>query len=292
MIEGIGPSSRWLPAGPWKTVFDFLLAQFPHVTAPDWMARIQQGLVTDETGEQITAHSPYRAGSCISYYREMESEVPIPFAAEVLYEDEHILAVDKPHFLPVIPAGRFLRESLLVRLKNSGRTESLVPVHRLDRATAGIVLFSVNARTRGRYTALFRERKVRKIYEAQAATPDAASNFPITRRSRIVTGEPFFRMQEVAGEANAETEIHLRDSGYSGTRTYELRPVSGKKHQLRVHMAALGIPILNDSLYPTYVRNAEAEDNFQRPLKLLAKSIAFEDPVSGKECFFETNRKL
>ncbi len=291
-IDGIGPSSHRLPVGSWNTVFDFLLAHFPNVAGPDWVARMQQGHVTDETGAQITPHSLYRAGSCIYYYRKVESEPHIPFTAEILYEDDHLLAVDKPHFLPVIPAGRFLRESLLVRLKNSGRPESLVPIHRLDRATAGVVLFSVNPRTRGRYTALFRERKVRKVYEAMAATPAAASDFPITRRSRIVTGEPFFRMQEVAGEANAETQIHLLDLGATGTSTYELRPVSGKKHQLRLHMAALGIPILNDGLYPAYVTDTVAKDDFLRPLKLLAKSIAFEDPVSGKECFFETRRIL
>lgn len=255
---------------------------------------MSKGEVVDETGQQLIPGSLYREGACIFYYRELEQETPIPFRESIVFQDEHLLVADKPHFLPVVPAGRFLRETLLVRLRLQGQPDSLVPIHRLDRETAGLVLFSRNPKTRGMYTALFREREVKKVYEALASEPgESKLDFRITRRSRIVPGEPFFRMREVAGPLNAETVIDLVEQS-DGVGRFELRPRTGKKHQLRVHMAAAGFPILNDRLYPeeVFVPHADREDDFAKPLKLLARSVAFTDPVTGKERFFESNRRL
>jgi tRNA pseudouridine32 synthase / 23S rRNA pseudouridine746 synthase len=293
ITEGVGPSSIWLPAGPWKTVLDFLRQRFPQVGVATWIARMSNGEVVDERGLRLNAESSFREGACIYYYRELENETVIPFSENVLYEDEHLLVIDKPHFLPVVPAGRFLRETLLVRLRRKGQPESLAPIHRLDRDTAGLVLFSMNPQTRGLYTALFRERKVDKVYEALARTSASMTHlsFPLTRSSRIVRGEPFFRMQEVEGEPNSETRIELLESSGDQTRC-RLIPITGKKHQLRLHLAALGMPIVNDKLYPAYVRELHSEYDFSRPLKLLAKSIAFQDPVTGRKCYFESSRQL
>jgi tRNA pseudouridine32 synthase / 23S rRNA pseudouridine746 synthase len=292
---GIGPSSQWLPAGDWKTVLEFLVDHYPGIPEKTWLLRMSKGEVVDETGQRLIPESLYRAGACIFYYRELEHELSIPFSESIIYQDDHLLVVDKPHFLPVVPAGRFLRETLLVRLRLQGQPDSLVPIHRLDRETAGVVLFSRNAKTRGNYTALFRERKVKKVYEALASLPGErdAVTFPITRRSRIVSGEPFFRMEEVPGVSNTETAIELLEQT-EGLSRFELRPGTGKKHQLRVHMAALGFPILNDRLYPeeVFVPHADREDDFAKPLKLLARSVAFTDPVTGKERFFESRRGL
>jgi tRNA pseudouridine32 synthase/23S rRNA pseudouridine746 synthase len=262
---------------------------------------MEKGQVVNEAGLRLNPGSSYRVGSCVFYYRELESEPKIPFDERVLYEDEHLLVVDKPHFLPVIPAGRFLHETLLVRLKKKGKLESLVPIHRLDRETAGVALFSLNPVTRGHYTALFRDRKIKKVYEALApAFPGFV--FPHTRRSRIVPGEPFFRMKEVAGSPNSETYIDVLEQAGSpaeqlgwgapmdGMARYQLTPVTGKKHQLRLHLSALGIPIVNDKLYPEI--SAVADDDFSRPLKLLAKSISFRDPLTGQERYFESDRSL
>ena len=163
-----------------------------------------------------------------------------------------------------------------------------MPIHRLDRETAGVVLFSLNEKTRGHYTSLFRNHKVRKVYEALAPTQEE-SNFPTTRRSRIVQGEPFFRMKEVSGEANSETHISLISTMGSFSQ-YQLLPLTGKKHQLRLHLAALGIPVINDKLYPALTPSAD--DDFSRPLKLLAKSISFRDPLSGREHYFESGTRL
>src|SRR6266576_1166339 len=207
-VAGVGPSRQWLPAGTWKTVLDFFKEKYPQVEFETWTARMAKGEVSDETGRRVDQQTAYRAGACIYYYRELEDEKIIPYVEQVLYQDEHILVADKPHFLPVIPAGRFLHETLLVRLKKKWKLEQLVPVHRLDRDTAGVVLFSVNAATRGHYTALFRNRKVRKVYEALAPALSKIS-FPVTRRSCIVPGEPFFRMKDIDGAPNSATRIDV-----------------------------------------------------------------------------------
>jgi len=287
-IEGVGPSCQWLPAGPWKTVLDFFKEQYPHVHATTWKARMAKGQVLDETGRRVDEETAFRVGACIFYYRELEDEPPIPFRERVLYQDEHILVADKPHFLPVIPSGRFLQETLLVRLRKQLANEALTPIHRLDRETAGVVLFSLNSKIRGEYTALFRDRQVRKVYEALAPTLEEP-DFPITRRSRVVQGEPFFRMKEVSGVANSETHISVISTRGS-VSLYQLLPITGRKHQLRLHLAALGIPVINDKLYPALTPTPD--DDFSKPLKLLAKSISFRDPLSGREHYFESSTQL
>ena len=288
IIAGVGPSSRWLPAGPWKTVLEFLSEEYAQVDVETWTARMTRGEVIDGNGRRVDPETAYRAGACIFYYRELDDEPVIPFVEQVLYQDEHILVADKPHFLPVIPAGRFLQQTLLVRLRKKYNHEGLVPVHRLDRETAGVILFSLKPETRHHYTSLFRNRKVRKVYEALAPTLEAAK-LPNVRRSRIVRGEPFFRMKEVPGDANSETEV-MRIRNLGSNSLYQLVPVTGRKHQLRLHLAALGIPIINDRLYPEMSRTERAD--FSRPLKLLAKSLSFQDPLTGRQLYFESGTKL
>ena len=292
IVDGVGPSHKRLPAGPWETVLSFLDERFPGVQTDTWLARMEKGEVVDETGMRLNAESRYRVGASVFYYRELQAEKVIPFDERILHQDEHILVVDKPHFLPVIPAGRFLHETLLVRLKKQGSLEQIVPIHRLDRETAGVVVFSVNPKTRGRYVSLFQQRKVTKVYEAlaRAIFPNPSMlSFPVTHRSRIVTGEPFFRMKEVPGAPNSETYVEVVRQ-MDDVTLYQLRPVTGRKHQLRLHLSALGIPIVNDKLYPaiTVVKN----DDFSTPLKLLAKSVCFQDPLTGQERYFESGRTL
>lgn len=288
VVEGVGPSRRRLPAGLWRTVLDFLSEEYARVGREAWRARMERGLVLDEAGRQVNSETPYRAGACVYYYREPETECAIPFDERVVHADENILVADKPHFLPVVPAGRYLRETLLVRLRRKTGLAALAPLHRIDRETAGLVVFSVKASTRGAYASLFRERGVEKVYEALAGTTRALA-FPHVRRSRIVRGEPFFRMKEASGEPNSETRVEFLDEA-RGVSLYRLRPVTGRKHQLRVHMNALGLPILNDRLYPQAL--PEAPEDFDAPLKLLAKSLSFLDPLTGRELHFESARRL
>jgi tRNA pseudouridine32 synthase/23S rRNA pseudouridine746 synthase len=287
-VNGVGPSYLRLPGGPWKNILEFLEERFPDVTPETWISRMNKREVVDENGVPLSTDSPYRGGVSIFYYREVEGEPVVPFEETIIYRDDHILVADKPHFLPVIPSGQFLHETLLVRLKKRLNLEDLVPIHRIDRETAGIVAFSHNPATRGDYASLFRTRSIRKVYEALAASlPDVS--FPITRRSRMIPGEPFFRMKEVEGEPNAETHIDILEKMDSLT-IYRLLPVTGRKHQLRVHLSALGIPIVNDKFYPDIL--PWKADDFSLPLKLLARAISFQDPLTGKQKHFESNRKL
>lgn len=286
--HGVAPSYLWLQKGPWQTMLEFLVQRFPSVSKEIWQSRMMRGEVVDETGQTLSESSSYRWGGRVFYYRELDSETVIPFEEQILFQDQHILVVDKPHFLPVIPSGRFLQETLLVRLKNKLHLHDLSPIHRLDRETAGVIIFSINARTRGAYQRLFQQRAVKKVYEALA--PNLTSyEKPFIYRSRMEIGTPFFCMQEVAGEPNSETRIERLEELGEITR-YRLNPSTGRKHQLRVHLAALGIPILNDAFYP--VAQPCKGDDFCQPLQLLAKSIAFVDPITGKERYFETRREL
>ena len=285
---GVSPSCVGLPAGEWPTFTDFLVQRFPAIGRETWLDRMAAGLVVDEFGGPVTPERPYRGHMRLYYYRALPAETHIPFEAKILFQDEHLVVADKPHFLPVTPSGHYLQETLLVRLKNQLALDSLIPIHRIDRETAGLVVFSVNPRERDAYQALFRRHEVTKHYEALAPwRPDL--NFPLLRKSRIVEGDLFFRQCEAPGEANSETRISvLRVLG--DRALYALSPVTGKKHQLRVHMAALGIPIINDRIYPPV--QITPDDDFARPLQLLAKSIAFADPFSGQARRFESRLSL
>lgn len=287
--DGVGPCSVWLPDGRWLTVLEFLCERFPAVAAATWEARMSRGDVIDDSGTRLAPDCAYRRGARLYYYREAPAEPRIPFEETVLYRDSHVLVVDKPHFLPVVPAGRFLQETLLVRLKRRLRCDDLVPLHRIDRETAGLVLFSTRPESRAAYHALFARREVRKTYHAVAATPRPGTGLPLTHRSRLAAGEPFFRMQEAEGPPNAETRIEMLEAR-GDTALYRLTPVTGRKHQLRVHMASLGTPILNDPLYPHL--QPRVDDDYSRPLQLLAKSIAFTDPVTGLSRELESELRL
>jgi tRNA pseudouridine32 synthase/23S rRNA pseudouridine746 synthase len=284
---GVAAATVHLPQGEWKTVFDCLVAQYPSIPRDTWRSRFERGLVLDENGRALELHSLHRAGLRVHYYREVRDEQPIPFKEVVLYVDDDLVVVDKPHFLPVAPVGQYVRETLLVRLQATLGNRDLAPLHRIDRATAGLVMFSANPATRNAYQSLFRLRSIHKCYEALApALPN--EQFPLTRRTRLERGEPFIRSREVDGQANTETRIEVLET--NTTWRYALYPVTGKKHQLRVHMAALGAPIRNDDLYPEMI--GRAADDFGRPLQLLAKSIAFVDPLTGAARHFTSTFEL
>ena len=285
---GVSPSCVGLPAGNWPTITDFLLERFPAIARGVWLARMAAGEVVDEHGEPVTATRPYRGHIRVYYYRALPDEPRVPFEAKVLFQDAHLVLADKPHFLPVTPSGHYLQETLLVRLKNLLGMDALSPIHRIDRETAGLVLFCVQPAERNAYQALFRDKAVNKHYEAIAPWR-AEVNLPLVRCSRIVEDEPFFRQREVDGPANSETQIDVLE--VRGARAlYALSPVTGKKHQLRVHMNALGLPIVGDRMYPPVAHTPD--DNFSQPLQLLAQSIEFTDPVTGQLRRFDSELAL
>ncbi|HEX7339001.1 MAG TPA: pseudouridine synthase [Rhodanobacteraceae bacterium] len=276
-----------LPCGAWSTVLDCLCARFPHVDRDRWLARMRRGQVHDAQGRPLAEDAPYQPGLCVHYFREVDDEPAIPLTETLVYRDAHLVVADKPPFLPVQPAGRFVRDTLLGRLQRRLDCPDLVPLHRIDRATSGLVLFSPDPGTRATYQALFRERRIEKRYEA-LAPPLPQRAFPLTRRTRIVRGEPFFRMCETDGPANSETRIDVLDRGREWWR-YALFPVTGRKHQLRVHMAALGAPIRHDRWYPQ--PTPEAPDDLSRPLGLLARELIFVDPLDGQVRHFVSQRQ-
>lgn len=275
-------------AGNWQTQFEALCARFPAIPAATWQQRILQGQVLDEARQPIQLTTPFRPGSRLYYFRAVSNERLVPFKEQILYQDDALLVVDKPPFLPVIPGGQFVTQTLQHRLVQQLSNPDLQPLHRLDRHTAGLVLFAVNKASRARYQALFAERAISKLYEA-IAPPLPTLDFPYTRRSRIERDRRFFRSCEVPGVANAETRIEV--IARSAERwLYRLQPVTGKKHQLRVHMAALGAPLENDAFYPQ-VDDALAED-YHRPLQLLARELRFTDPVTGQQHHFSSQQSL
>ena len=246
------------------------------------------GDVFDEQGVAILGDQPYQPHQRLYYFREVPNEAHIPFEEVVLHEDEHLLVVDKPHFLPVVPSGGYLTQTVLVRLKDRLGLDELVPIHRIDRDTAGLVMFSKQPGTRAAYCALFSQHVVRKTYEAIAPWR-ADLVFPLTRQSRIKEAGHFMLQQEVDGPINAITHIEVLEVRGKLAR-YQLKPVTGQRHQLRVHMLALGLPLLNDGLYP--VLTPEGQMDHAKPLQLLAKALVFTDPVSGVERQFVSQRTL
>ncbi|HYP86415.1 pseudouridine synthase [Variovorax sp.] len=288
MRDGVSASWVAVPPGAWPTVLDFFAERFALVARDEWHSRMAAGEVVDDAGRPVDADAPCRPHLRLWYWRTLARESPIPFQEQVLYRDDRILVADKPHFLPVVPTGRYLQESLLVRLKRRLGIESLSPLHRIDRGTAGLVLFSLDAAAREPYQALFRDRSVHKEYEAIVHWQPGLS-IPPVHRSLLCDDASFLRTQEVPGTPNSETRIELLHA--AGERAHlRLLPISGRKHQLRVHCAALGMPIVNDDYYP--VLHPEGPDDFDRPLQLLARSLSFRDPLDGRELRFESRLRL
>lgn len=282
------PSRLQLPPGNWVSLLEGLCARFPRIDRLQWESRFARGRVQDAQGRALAPDMPWQVGLEIRYFREVADEPVIPFVETILHHDAHLLVADKPHFLPTAPAGAFVRETLLARLVERTGNADLVPLHRLDRLTAGLVLFSTQPETRDAYQRLFRERRIEKTYEALApALPDL--RFPLERHSRLQPGEPFFRMAEVPGEPNALTRVEVIDAHGSVWR-YRLAPESGRKHQLRVHMAALGAPILGDGFYPQLQDRPQGEGEL--PLQLLAQALSFDDPLTGQPRSFRSARTL
>ncbi|MDO8713297.1 MAG: pseudouridine synthase [Polynucleobacter sp.] len=291
--EGVSSSRVYLPAGQtYSSLLDFFVANFPHIEASEWKARFIEGLVMTQEGMMVAASDSYLPNTHLLYFRRLAREPEIPFEEQILYQDEHILVADKPHFLPVTPSGLYLHQTLLNRLKKKTGIQTLSPIHRIDRDTAGLVIFSVNPKERAQYQNLFRDRVVKKVYEAIAPySEDLINKLPMTYRSKIKESEHFLQMEEVDGEANTDTYIELLEVNKPWAK-YRLSPGSGKKHQLRCHLNALGVPIQHDQIYPILTPYQEYDLDFSKPLQLLAKEIHFTDPLTNESRTFTSNQGL
>ncbi|MFW5439583.1 MAG: pseudouridine synthase [Methylophilaceae bacterium] len=273
------------------TVLEYLIIKFPAIDAQIWQQRIADGKVHCHDGSLITAQSPFLPQQRIYYYREVKSEPSIPFRETVLFQDEHILVAYKPHFLAVTPGGVYVNECLQSRLQRSTGIDTLQALHRLDRVTAGLVLFSTNPDTRHLYHHLFETRQIHKTYQAIANISDGekliGQEWEV--KNRLEQSEPHFRMCVTEGEANSHSVIRCLQQTIQKA-LFELNPVTGKTHQLRLHMQSLGWPILNDKYYPQL--QPQSADNYSTPLQLLAKALQFIDPVTQQPRHFSCDRNL
>jgi tRNA pseudouridine32 synthase/23S rRNA pseudouridine746 synthase len=274
---------------PYPTILAFLVRRFPQINESIWLRRIASGKVLSEDGTPVSLATPYTPNQRLFYFREVAEERVIPFQERILYKSEDLLVVCKPHFLPVTPGGPYVTETLINRLQKSTENLLLSPINRIDRGTAGLVLISTNKKTRGLYQQLFMDGKVQKTYQAVVDFPTGTSETEWLIENRITQGEPWFRMQSQHGIVNARSKIHLVKAKGSQA-LMRLHPMTGKKHQLRIHLCDLGLPIINDRYYPTL--RTKADDDYDNPLQLLSKSIEFCDPISGDNMFFESDRNL
>ena len=265
------------------------MQRFPKVGMAVWEERILSGKVLDDTGAPITLETPYVPQKRLFYYREVLDEPQIPLQEKILFQNEELLVACKPPFLPVTPAGPYVNECLLYRLRRTTGNNSLVPLHRIDRETSGLVLFSRNEKTRGLYGGLFLSGTIEKTYEALSEVSVCPEREEWTVENRLVDDDVWFRSKVVPGVVNARSRIRLL-SYRDNKAHFLLSPITGKKHQLRVHLSGLGFPVLHDRYYPELLDKQEDDQN--KPLQLIARRIRFTDPVSGQAMEFESDRQL
>ena len=275
--DGLGPARVRLRGGP-------LLAEFRTRFGALAAAKVVAGDVFDADGAVLGADSVLPAGSHVYLYRDLRDEVPVPFDIPVLHRDDDVVVVDKPHFLATMPRGRHVAQTALVRLRRELDLPELSPAHRLDRLTAGVLLFTTRREIRGRYQTLFARGLVRKTYLAKAVGQPTVA-LPTVVRSRIIKRRGHLQAVTEPGEPNAETLVEALADG-----VYRLTPRTGRTHQLRVHMASIGLPIAGDTLYPKVI-DVPADD-FTTPLQLLARSLEFDDAVTGHRRGFISRRRL
>ena len=267
----LGPARLRLQGG---NVADELGRRF----GPRARAKVLAGEVVDSAGAILGADTEMTAGAHVYLYRDLPDEVPVPHPMPVLYRDDNIVAVDKPHFLATMPRGSHVAQTALVRLRRDLGLAELSPAHRLDRLTAGVLLFTVRREVRGAYQSMFARGEVTKTYLAvSSASPGLVA--PLVISNRIVKQRGILQARIEPGEPNAETHIEPL-----GTGRYRLTPRTGRTHQLRLHMAAIGVPIDNDPLYPKII-DVDPGD-FTAPLRLIAHRLEFTDPLTGdRRCF-------
>ena len=294
--DGVDPVRVRLPyGGTWATVREHLVERLTGAAPGMIESMLDSGLIVGADGRAVAPDAPYEPGMFVWFHRDLPDEVPVPFPVRVVHRDEHIVVADKPHFLATTPRGGHVAETALARLRRELDLPELTAAHRLDRLTAGLVLFTVRPGVRGAYQSLFRDRRIRKEYEA-VAPYDPALALPRTVHSRIVKERGVLTAREVPGEPNAVTRVELVEHRENpdrpgGLARYRLTPATGQTHQLRVHLSALGVPILGDPLYPRATAPVPAGD-FRRPLQLLARFLEFTDPVTGAEHRFRSGRVL
>lgn len=305
------------------TIADYLVARFYPNDPQIIHARFNTGEVRLDDGTILSSDSPYMPGERIWYFRELADEPQLPSDMPVLYEDEHVLAIDKPHFLPTTPRGSYIAQTALTKLRVREQNPLLIPIHRLDRPTAGVLLFAKTVQARRPFQMMFQHRQASKTYRAMAPVPSdvtaaeqALSTEGLQVRSHIQKIRDQLQVQQLSEqecaaqgvEPNTLTTVKILRTftpsaqAVEGWRAepalnkkqewalYDLDPHTGKTHQLRAHLNLLGSPILGDVLYPQVL--PDTPDRPEYPLQLLAYSLHFEHPITGERVDLHSGRSL
>lgn len=301
------------------TIADFLIAKFCPDTPETMLSRYRRKEVLDDHGNPLSPLAPYEPGKGIWYYRELKEEPELSNDLPVLYEDEHLLAIDKPHFLPTTPRGAYVAQTALTKLRVRENNPQLIPIHRLDRPTAGVLLFAKTLEARAPFQTMFQGRAVHKTYLAIApAIPHlpVAASLEISGRIEKYHRELQVRFLDTAQthaagkEINSHTTVECIKS-WANTQhppadttknqlifpaqgekicLYQLTPHTGKTHQLRAHLNHLGAPIYGDVQYPTVL--PPAPDRAEQPLQLLAQALNFTHPITHQHLTITSKRAL
>lgn len=260
---------------PWATMGKFLAERLP--ARAEVARRLAAGEFVDESGRPLSDADPYRPHTFVWFHRALAPEEELPFALTVLESHDRFVVVDKPHFMATTPRGAHVQQTALVRARLALDLPELAAAHRLDRLTAGVLVFTTRREFRGAYAGVFQAGKAHKTYDALAPF-DSALEFPLRIENRIEKPRHSLQARVVPGDPNARTLVELVERRGEYAR-YRLTPTTGKTHQLRVHMAELGLPIIGDTLYPAVAD--VAPNDFSSPLQLVARELSFTDPIDG-----------
>ncbi len=287
-----GLNSAWVRTpseGEWRSLRDFLVWKIPRLSETRIDEMFAEGRFVDEKGTVLPHDTPYLNNRFVFFHRDLPDETPPPGELLVLYQDERIVVLDKPHFWSTIPRGQHVLYSATVQARRMLDLPELSPAHRLDRSTAGVLLCTKYRKFRAHYQLLFEHREVSKTYEAIAPVKDDLQ-FPVEVKSHIAKYRGQIRAVELPDEEpNSHTLIELEETR-SGLGRYKVTPYTGKTHQIRLHFNSLGIPLIGDAFYPVLLENNVHD--FSSPMQLLAKSLEFDDPISGQPMKFTSSRML
>lgn len=271
--------------GNWATVRDYFCYLLPRQGSQAIDAAFADGRYVDPNGQVLTAQTPFTPALTIYFYRDLPSETDDASDLRILYQDERIVVVDKPHLVATMPRGAHVRQTALAQARRLTGCATLTPAHRLDRDTAGVLLMTTQPVYRGAYQELFAARAVVKCYLAVAGS--YPGHLPMTIRTHQVKERGVIAAYQVpTALPNAETRMELLDIR-GALALYRLTPRTGRTHQLRLHLAGLGIPIIGDVLYPVGAVRLS-----RYPLQLLAQSLTFTDPIDHQRRHFVSHRSL
>ncbi|MDO5061332.1 MAG: pseudouridine synthase [Actinomycetaceae bacterium] len=292
------------------TLGEWILKNIPAINHAQLTAFFESAAIVDAWGNPLQWETPANAlENPIYLYRPGADETATPITLEKIYQGDGWLVIYKPKGLATMPRGSYVVRSATIALRRQENNADLTPAHRLDRATSGLLLFTEKPQLRRLYQEMFQNRQVEKTYLATAPAIDFSTLEPealaatqlikVTKEppekpgwvkveSRIEKVEGVMSAQHVAGTPNAVTYLRpsaMRQVAGEEFCDYEVQPQTGKTHQIRLHFAALGIPLVGDPLYGGFNAARYGKDQVPQgnsPLHLEAVGLQFHDPQTGE----------